>query len=188
MIVGGKDRWVCPSFPRVLALFALSGVLISMPLTLYGLIAKESRLGVPSSRILASSNFTSSPGAFIRQRYLDDCGPAAVANLYMVSGHIPNLERLEREIPRQTFGTDIADLSKALALDGHRNTYTHRRLLDISNRDVPALALVEGHFFVVLSRLKHDRLSIIDPVLGRGTLKLKADSGVVPMLVSIEAT
>lgn len=156
----GTTRWSRLFFHRKIRAVAILLFLVSLPIAM-------------SASLLRLSLTRGGPGADfiitdarqgVRQRSLLDCGPIALVMLMNQFGENPNVDKLERELPRSYAGTSIYALEKA-ANKRQFKSQVHRGIAGT----MPFILLHNHHFYVVLKR-KGSRFDVLDPAVGRGLL------------------
>ncbi|RNI21114.1 cysteine peptidase family C39 domain-containing protein [Flexivirga caeni] len=96
-----------------------------------------------------------------------DCGPAALASIAAAHGahhSVPDLARLAGAGRDGTSAAGLLRAARAIGLTG-----TAVRATDPRAVALPAIALLAGHHFVIVSKVRGDRVQVIDPASGRST-------------------
>ncbi len=107
----------------------------------------------------------------VLQRFANDCGPAALANLLRATGRkAPSLDSLSKLSGLRPTGTTASALVRAGEALGMELEVLRPPALTQVNP--PYIAWVrQSHFVVVAARLSRDRLRILDPMVGGYTVE-----------------
>lgn len=103
----------------------------------------------------------------IRQRTEVDCGPAALANLLLLSRRrVPPIDSIATLARTTSSGTTSGNLAAAADALGIPVDLTRIDPKRVSGVPTPFIAWIHGHFVVLAARLNSD-VVVIDPMFGR---------------------
>jgi ABC-type bacteriocin/lantibiotic exporter with double-glycine peptidase domain len=107
------------------------------------------------------------PGAEVRQWSVTTCGPAAVATILNAYGRLWTPAALERECGLTPEGASLYGLREACLRHGLRaEGMLARSPSGLLRAPRPYIAYFSSGHFVVVERLRGDRLEIFDPTAG----------------------
>ena len=109
-----------------------------------------------------------------------DCGPAALASLLGCFGRQASVDALRDACATGIDGTSIDDLEEVavgLGLDAEQLVMPFGQVIALHETHLPALLVTRtpgGYAHVVLAWLRRGRVSLVDPAVGRRTVKVSA--------------
>ncbi len=103
----------------------------------------------------------------VLQRRLNDCGPAALAMVLRRFGLSPSLDEISRLAGLGQRGVSMATLLRVARLYGIEGQALLLKSEDLRRLNGPAIAFLKRGHFVVVDRPQGDRLTLLDPSLGR---------------------
>lgn len=164
-------------FHRIARLLGLAGLLGSAAVA-WSTISDPPRAARVVARVgvaMAGGTYLGRDGVVL-QKGLADCGPAALANLLRTVGaSIPSLDSLGRLAGTGAEGTRASGLIRAAQASGV--SLVLRRVSPDSLEVVrkPFIAWVDkGHFVTVAEQFPDGRLVVLDPQVGRYSIKQEA--------------